>query len=595
MSGSDLRATGQPAIASPAALQQAIDELRGVVAREAGNAGAWQRLGDLLGSAERLPEALDAYGRALSLEPRSLAVTMKAAIAAACLGRFRDARNLLEAVARLTQVNDGYFALYADVLEAQCDWAALASVASSWSRLAPDLPRPWDAQAKAAWETGRLHQAIALCRRAMTLVRPDAERLATLARICLNALEFDAAATALDEAEVVDPRNVHMLAARAGLLMFQGRFEEAAAYIRRCLAEDPNDVSALRTRSQLQRGRLSAEERDTLQQLARRQTVRAEHRISAAFTLGDCLDAEGEVDEAFAAYELAHRLAAERGRVEALEYDPAARAREVDFLLSHFAGVTVPLTEVAGPRPIFVVGMPRSGTTLIEGVLGAHSRVLACGERMALRQVMRDYLAQAQGVPGIPRRELQRLAQLYFQGLPDLRGADHITDKNPWNFDAIGLILSLFPQAHIVHVRRNPVETGLSIFRNEFTKFQPFTQRLDHIGHYYGEYARLMKHWERLAGDRLTTVQYESFAADFDQAAPALLRSCGLEWQEACLHFQTSPRAIATLSTVQAREPVADRSGRAQRYLHHLAPLKAALAAAGVDLQTGELSTLPGR
>jgi len=97
---------------------------------------------------------------------------------------------------------------------------------------------------------------------------------------------------------------------------------------------------------------------------------------------------------------------------------------------------------------------------------------------------------------------------------------------------------------------------------NEFSKFQPFTNRLDHIGHYYGEYARLMAHWERVAGDRVATIHYESFIADFDRAAPALLQACGLQWEEACRDFQTSWRAIATLSTVQAREPVADRSFR---------------------------------
>jgi hypothetical protein len=312
-----------------------------------------------------------------------------------------------------------------------------------------------------------------------------------------------------------------------------------------------------------------------------------EHRISAAFTLGDCLDGEGDIDGAFAAYELAHRLATERGRLETLNYDPQARTREIDLLIAHFSpayfsSLAALSTGAPRPRPIFVVGMPRSGTTLIESVLGAHSRVVACGERMAMRQIMDEYRSLAANAPETLQQVLPRLAAAYFHDLPDLHAADHITDKNPWNYDAVGLILQLFPDARIIHVRRNPVETGLSIFRNEFSKFQPFTNRLDHIGHYSGEYARLMAHWERVAGDRVSTVQYESFAADFESAAPALLQSCGLEWEEACRNFQTSRRVIATLSTVQAREPVADRSGRAQRYERHLAPLIEALSASGV-------------
>jgi tetratricopeptide (TPR) repeat protein len=581
-------------LAGQARLEKAIAEMRVVVSQAPAEAHAWEKLGDFLGAAQSLPDALDAFQRAWALEPKNLAVATKAALAASCLGRLRDAREMLERVATLTPVNDAFFALYLDVLEAQRDWSALESAGVSWSQMGTTHPRAWDAQAKAAWETGWLHKAIDLYRKAIALSGPDANRLATLARLCLNALEFDQATQALDEAEAIDARNVHMLSAKAGLLTFQGRFQEAEVYCRRALAQDADDVASYRILSQLKRGHFSADERRALSDLSRRQDLRVEHRISAAFTLGDCLDAESDIDGAFAAYELAHGFALERGRAERLIYDPVARRREVDLLVAHFAAAPVPLTGVPGPRPIFIVGMPRSGTTLIESVLGAHSRVFACGERMALRQIMREYLSVAARTPDIAQPLLVDLAESYFRGLPDLRGADHITDKNPWNFDAVGLILKLFPHAQVIHVRRNPIETGLSIFRNELSKFQPFSDRLDHIGHYYGQYARLMTHWQRVAGDRVTTIQYESFVADFDKAAPSLVEACGLAWEEQCRHFQTSQRVIATLSTVQAREPVSDRSGRAQRYARHLGPLAESLTAAGVDLTTGGLVSSEG-
>jgi tetratricopeptide (TPR) repeat protein len=577
-------------LAGQALLDKAIGEMRVVVSQAPGEAHAWEKLGDFLGAAQSLPDALDAFQRAWALEPKNLVAAMKAALAASCLGRLREARDTLERAATLAPVNDAFFALYLDVLEAQRDWSALERVGKSWAQMDATQPRAWEAQAKAAWEMGWLHQAINLYRRAIALSRPDANRQATLARLCLNALEFDQATQALDEAEAIDARNVHMLSAKAGLLTFQGRFEEAEAYGRRALAQDAGDVASYRILGQLKRGHLSTAERQALSELSQRRDLRVEHRITAAFTLGDCLDAEGDVDAAFAAYERAHELARERGRVERLVYDPEARQREVDLLVAHFATAPEPLTGVPGPRPIFIVGMPRSGTTLIESVLGAHSRVFACGERMALRQIMHEYLSAAARTPDLAQALLAGLAESYFQGLPDLRGADYITDKNPWNFDAVGLILKLFPHARVIHVRRNPIETGLSIFRNELSKFQPFTDRLDHIGHYYGQYARLMAHWQRVAGDRMTTIQYESFVADFDKAAPSLVAACGLAWEEQCRHFQTSKRVIATLSTVQAREPVSDRSGRAQRYARHLGPITESLSAADVDLRTGALA-----
>jgi tetratricopeptide (TPR) repeat protein len=517
--------------------------------------------------------------------------SMQAAITAARLGKLGDARDILERVAQSSPVNDGFFALYLDVLEGQRDWQALEGAARSWQQHQPNQPRVFDAQAKAAWESGRLHEALGLYRKVMALTGTDATRLASFARLCLNALEFDAAEKALGESEALDANNAHMLSAKAGLLTFRGRFDEAETYCRRALASDPADVSAYRLLTQIKRGHLALEERQSLAALSQRSDLRLEHRITAAFTLGDALDAEGAIDRAFAAYQLAQSLALERGSAEALQYKPDLTARDVDYLIELFGSVPPAQPNTNFPRPIFIVGMPRSGTTLVENVLAAHSRVLACGERMVMRQIKREYLWLAGQSRDASAEIRANFVRAYFDQLPQLAGADHITDKNPWNFDAVGLILALLPHAHIVHVRRNPVETGLSIYRHEFPKFQAFTQRLEHVGHYYGQYARLMAHWERLAGARLTTIQYEDFVADFDTAAPALVRACGLEWEEACRSFQSNERVIATLSAVQAREPVFDRSGRAERYAGHLGPLIEALTKAGVDLTSGALRT----
>jgi tetratricopeptide (TPR) repeat protein len=516
---------------------------------------------------------------------------MHAAIAAARRGDLADARAILERVAQSAPVNDGFFMLYLDVLEAQRDWRAVATAARAWQKLRPDGARALEAQARAAAESGLLYEALDLYGRSIELGGRDANRLATFGRLCLNALEFDRAARALEEAEALDPENVHMLAAKASLLTFRGRFDEAAAYCRRSLARDPSDVVSYRLLGQLQDGRLSSEERAALARLAVRSGLRVENRILAAFALGDSLDAEGDIDGAFAAYEQAQRLAQERGRAESLVYQPEHAARDTDALLSRFASIPIgPHPSVAGlkaPRPLFIVGMPRSGTTLVECVLGAHSRVRACGERMGMRQIKREYLRLVAELRPVTEETWTNFQRAYLDRLPELGAADHITDKNPWNFDAVGLILALLPDAHVIHVRRNPVETGLSIYSHPLPKFQSFAQRLEHIGHYYGQYARLMRHWEQLAGDRMTTIQYEDFAADFDRAAPALLDACGLGWEEDCRNFQHSERVIATLSAMQVRRPVKRAAGRARRYERHLRPLVEALQSAGVDLATG--------
>jgi hypothetical protein len=217
--------------------------------------------------------------------------------------------------------------------------------------------------------------------------------------------------------------------------------------------------------------------------------------------------------------------------------------------------------------------------------------VLACGERLAMRWVLEDCLslAQASALPQSGEGAWDQWRRQVWAGIPSGHGAAVVTDKNPWNFDAIGLILRLFPDARIIHVRRNPMDTGLSIYRNQFSTAMQFANRLEDIGHYYGDYARLMAHWQRVAGGRFTTVQYEEFVRDFDTAGPALLEACGLDWEPACGNFWESRRVIGTISTIRARRPLELRAGLARNLSAELEPLADALRAAGVDPATGTL------
>ena len=209
-----------------------------------------------------------------------------------------------------------------------------------------------------------------------------------------------------------------------------------------------------------------------------------------------------------------------------------------------------------------------------------------------IRWITDDYVSRAQDgvVPQIDADTWHEWRRLFWDGIPSEHRSSVVTDKNPWNFDAIGVILQLFPDARIIHVRRNPMDTGLSIYRNQFSKGLQFANRLEDIAHYYGEYARLMAHWDRVAAGRFTTVQYEDFVRDFETAGPALLAACGLEWEPACRNFWESKRVIGTISTVQARRPLESRASRAEHYGARLKPLRDGLSEAGVDLETGAVA-----
>ena len=551
------------------------------------------KLGELEARAGRFREAAAHFREAAVHRPGDPALLFRWARATFDAGSAADARAILEKAAQLAPGHPAILRLGAEICEQTGDWAGLASTAESWLRREPDNPLPWRFAATAQWETGYLAQAMRSYRTFLARGVASASDLATFGRLCLAALAYDEAARTLDEAERLDPGCAHMLSAKATLALFEGRFDGAVAYARRAIHADPHDVAAFKVLVQVSGERVAPEDFANLERLAGDPDLPEPARISAAFSVADCLDAAGDADAAFAACEQANRLALVRAAREGLRYDREERERQIDWLIERFPSAPRSLGVDTGPVPIFIVGMPRSGTTLVESIVGAHSRVFTCGERQAMRSIMQEFAAVASGRDATSNYEsaVPRWREAFRRELPNHSDLRAVTDKNPWNFDALGLILELFPSARIVHVRRDPVETGLSIFRNDFPKFAAFSHRLDDIGHYYGEYARLMAHWGRVLGDRFLTIQYEDLVADVDAGAAGLVRFCGLDWEDACRDFAAKRRIIGTMSAVQARQPVSGFRGRAGRYAGHLAPLVAALRSAGVDVTTGALAS----
>ncbi len=570
-------------------LEQALQMVTRITAEDPQAWWAWDRLGELQVRLGNFGEAASNFGRAAALRPDDPALQFRWARASLDSGRVDDAERILRDAAKLEPDNEAIYSLGCEIFDVQAKWHTLERLATAWRDAHPRNAEARRWLAKAQWEAGYLRQAMENFRTSLDMGGRDAAGLATFGRLCLSALEIESAVKALDEAETLDPNNSLMLSAQAIRLMLSGRYEEAQSYCRRALQLNRNDVSAYRALVHMLDGQLAPADLEALRVLADRDAIHIQDQITAAYCLADCLDARRDFEQAFATYARANRLAAELAGAQGFRYDAPARRAQIDELISMFSAPSPAAADASGPVPVFIVGMPRSGTTLIENVIGAHSLAFACGERPAARWIIQEFLSSARrmGSAGIPESTWTRWRELYWTEMPDRKGATVVTDKNPWNFDAIGMILQLFPHARIIHVRRNPVETGFSIFRNELRKFLPFTNRLEDIGHYYGEYARLMAHWQRVMGDRFTTVQYEDFIGQFDAAGPALLAACGLEWEETCRDYWKSSRVIGTISTIQARRPPTKQASRAQSYATHLTPLIDQLKAAGIDLETG--------
>jgi Flp pilus assembly protein TadD len=574
-------------------LDEAVRVVESIVADEPNRHWAWERLGELKARLGRFDEAAENFGRAVQLQPQDPSLLFKLAQANFDCGRGKEAAKVLAAAARLAPGTPAIFRLNADLHVAAADWGALEREAVAWRKVAPQDPAPWRALAKAQLQSGYPRLAMQSHQRAFELGGRSAEWLATYGRVCLHALEHDAAEAAFAEAEKLDPKHAPLLSNVAILRMWQGDFDGARAYCRRALDSNPRDATALKTLADLLGNRLPAADLAELQAVAESPETTLPDRITAWYSLGDCLDAEDRVDEAFAAYERANALVGEKARVEGLRYDRVQSKRNTAELVSIFGSLPPAPAPAApaddGPVPIFIVGMPRSGTTLVESVVGAHSRVATGGETAGIRALLPDFLAQARAMSlaRIPEEKWAEWRAVYRGLLPPVGDAHFVTDKNPFNFDAVGIIRRLFPAARIVHVRRNPVETGFSIYRNEFAKLVRFTHDLEDVGHFYGEYARVMAHWERVAGGAFTTIQYEDFVTRFPESARELVAYCGLEWEEGCGEFWKRDRAVSTISTMQVRKPPERPGMRAEAYSAHLGPLVEALKDVGVDLETG--------
>ncbi len=567
--------------------QQAEAQLQVILARHPDNPQAWERLGDVALIRQEIGAAASAWQRAFNLGP-GLSPGLKLARHALAELRVEESDTIVRRLADRFPAEAAVKALRCDCLAARREWIGLETAAVAWTRVEPGQRAAWRALARAHFETSRYRDALAAFRQVLALQGANADDLAAYAGLQLHAHEFEGAAATLDRAASLSPDHPGVLARRATLHMYFGRFDAALDCCRRCIAQDPDNVPAYSTLGRVLKGRLAPGEMAALERIARQESARLDARAPAAFTLAHAHDARGDIDAAFAAYAYAHSLAIELDRQEGRSYDPAAsEARFEQLARLPASDVSLAAQSLAGPRPVFIVGMPRSGTTLVESILGAHSRVYACGERPAMRQILRAALKLAASGRAPDEMTLHHWAAAGLRELPELQGADHFTDKHPLNFEAIGLITRLFPAAAIVHVRRHPVETCLSIFRQEIGKAWTFARRLEHIGHYYGQYARLMAHWQQQLPGRIVTIQYEELAGDFSLGARQLVESIGLAWEPRCLEFQRTERAIATFSTIEARGPVSVRNSRAGTYSRHLGPLIDALEAGGVDPTTG--------
>lgn len=488
----------------------------------------------------------------------------------------------------------------------------------------PDDPAPLLHLARLCAATGRLPRAVNFAHRAATL-RPDDMRIRRLLADLLMAVNRpeDAAAQfrvilqhhpndaeawthlgatlviagdlagaehAYESATHAAPDNAEAASGLAMLRELDGRNEEAVAVLEPWLTRSPvDDRVAGAFAGPARRVGRAAEATKLLEEVIARPSLTGTRREMAHFALGDLYAAAERYDDAFDSYRKGHD--ARHAPWNADEFD-ALCARIASVYSDTFVR-TMTRSSRTSSTPVFIVGMPRSGTSLTEQIIAAHPRAFPGGERREVREIMRLLASDTPSLPPYPDAGpalttdlLDRGADHYLARTAEIApGADRCTDKNPANQLRLGLIAQLFPGARIIHTRRHPLDTCLSIYTKRFAIGHEFADRLPDLARRYAAYHRLMEHWRRVGPLPMLEIDYENLVSDQEGVSRRMIEFIGLEWDDACLRFHESGRIVTTASFEQVRRPMyASSVGRWRDYEKHLAPLIEGLLAAGVPL-----------
>jgi tetratricopeptide (TPR) repeat protein len=578
------------------------------------DAVAHLNMGNAFGRLGRLEDAAASFGRALAINPDFAEAHNNLADLQLELGRDDDAvascrralkvrpdfaeahENLAKASARLGQLDEAVVNCRR-ALEIRPDFAeahnTLGNVLSRLARLDdamasfrrallinPDFAEAHLNLANALRSIGRLDDAVAGYRRAL-LIKPDFAaaytELGTALRLQRCTLESEASCR---KALAIDPQSAATLAVLAELRADAGRFAEAEALYRGVISIDPDSSEAWAGLARLRRMTPADEAWLAEAQRLVGHGLPPHKELSLRYAIGKYFDDLEDFDKAFLNYQRANELAKLCGPA----HDRSLLTRTIDLIIRSHNQTWVGLQRSAAnpsTRPVVIVGMLRSGTTLAEQILASHPGVFGAGELTfwGAESAAAIAGASAANAPEIDMSDavLAGLSNGYVELLQRLSAdAPRVVDKFPTNFLFLGLIHAALPNARIIHMRRNPIDTCLSIYFQRFEAANTYVNDLEDLAHYYREYRRLMQHWRTvLPAGVMLEVPYEGLVADLEAWSRKMLDFIALPWHPRCLDFHRTARTVVTASKWQVRQKISASSvERWRHYEKFLGPLK---------------------
>ena len=522
-------------------------------------------LGKALALLGRGKEADVAFEKSFELNP--LSKTLAVAAEHQKAGRLKEAKALYREILEANPEN-------VDALRMMGMLALSESQADKAERFfrravsnAPDFVGAIVDLGQALKDQNRFEEAIASFRRAIELEPGNVKAHFLLgSTLSPSALTYEAI-EAYQRTLELRPQHVGAHLGLGHVLKTVGRQEEAVEAYRECIRLRPDNGATYWSLANLKTFRLSSDEIQEMQTQLESEDLDKESEVNFLFALAKATEDRGDFERAWQYYRTGN---AERRMME--YYDPVRAEVMNDSVIEVFDKEFLAGHSDQGhpdSAPIFVVGLPRSGSTLIEQILASHSQVEGTSElpyvghaTASLNLNRADGVNYPEAVRELGEEHLKSLGQGYLRAAQMHRteGAPHFVDKMPNNFPSVGFIHLILPNAKIIDARRHPLDSCLSCFRQLFARGQPFTYDLTDIGEYFLEYQRLMDYWHDVLPGRVLTVQYEDVVTDFETQVRRVLEFCELPWEDSCMNFYETDRPVRTASSEQVRQPVYSKS-----------------------------------
>jgi tetratricopeptide (TPR) repeat protein len=561
---------------------QAREQVRRVLENLPHHHFAWLAYGDALVDLEQYADARVAFERARLTDPHRQRVDEATAALVA------DDRKTSEGIFRAILQED------AGHLAALCGLAALSLAADRGTdserllrhalKQSAHHPLAWRGLGQTLTALGRLGEAEAAARRLIKIEPKNPQSWITIAAVSARLLRQEETLEAYEQAARLQPGEVRWRMSIGHVQKTLGRRADSEASYKAALAMDPGIAEAYWSLADLKNYTLSDAEVAAMQGLLANDKREASNEAQLHFALGKAFEQRARYAEAFAHYARGNALR----RIDApfdIEHFERGTARIRAFFDRDFFAQRAGAGNPSG-APIFIVGLPRSGSTLLEQILASHSRVEGTMELPNIMNITRQFDDMVAGRDGYPETVgtapmwmFATLGRRYLEETAPLRaGREHFTDKLPNNFSHIGLIHAILPNAIIIDARRHPMDCCFSTFKQHFAEGQTFSYDLEDLGRYYRCYLALMDHWDAVLPGRVLRVQHEDLVSDPETQICRLLDHCGLPFEAACLNFHQTRRSVRTASAEQVRQPIyASGVGYWRHFEKELEPLRQAL------------------